>query len=460
MLKNINTIGCYTNFSKHNSQFTRCRCNVFYTGRNDNHSDITEVALQKMIQRGDYKNIPVVAHLQKDKHGNYFVGGHDERISVENNKVEIINECVPFGVIPEDCNPKLESYIEENGTEKTYFTVDIILWTHRYPIMKAAYSEKIYFNQSMEIRMNEADYDDDHYLVINDFTLQALCLLNKSDDPNKNRQPCFKESQVRSYSVNTDTFQKRFHELLFALKRESDKGKEFNKMKLSELQEVFDQMDTKETYHVLNASDNTVFALSLSDLKPYMFSYNNNETECVIDFNSKQEARLSATVRDTNDEHRDFMIQDYADEYAVHVTETATRELNKKIDELEAANQELEKQYTDTVSELQVYKDDEAERERQTHKKEVDSIVEKFAQKIGRVSEFLIYRSKLNYEKSIDDITRDLSTIAGKALVDSDKKVTFSYEPEAVSMTNGTNVSAQKDSVNERYGDLLDGFRN
>ena len=43
-LKNINVTSKFTKFQVINKDFTRCRCNVFYTGRNRNYSDITEEA--------------------------------------------------------------------------------------------------------------------------------------------------------------------------------------------------------------------------------------------------------------------------------------------------------------------------------------------------------------------------------------------------------------------------------
>ena len=148
-LKSIDMTAKFSNFQVINKDFTRCRCNVFYTGRNRNYSDITEEALQKFIARKGYANVPVVAHLFKDENGKYRVGGHDSKVILSNEGIEFVNECVPFGVIPEDCNPSMDLITERSGEQRQYFSVDIILWTHRYPIMEAAFSDEVYFNQSM-----------------------------------------------------------------------------------------------------------------------------------------------------------------------------------------------------------------------------------------------------------------------------------------------------------------------
>ena len=190
--KTVDMTAKFSKFEVINSEFTRCRCNVFYTGKNRNYSDITEEALNKFIARKGYANVPVVAHLMKDSDGHYHVGGHDSKLVISDEGFEIINECVPFGVIPEDCNPSMDIVTERSGEKRNYFSVDIILWTHRYPIMEAAFSDEIYFNQSMELTYEDISYDGD-YIVVNDFSMSALCLLNRSLNSNENVEPCFEE---------------------------------------------------------------------------------------------------------------------------------------------------------------------------------------------------------------------------------------------------------------------------
>lgn len=111
---------------------------------------------------------------------------------------------------------------ERSGEQRKYFSVDIILWTHRYPIMEAAYSDEIYFNQSMEIFFEDYNYDND-YVVVNDFSMSALCLLRRSMDANENIEPCFESSRVKAFSIDTDKFKQNFELMLEKLKQyESD----------------------------------------------------------------------------------------------------------------------------------------------------------------------------------------------------------------------------------------------
>ena len=179
--KNINTTAKFSNFQVLNPDFVRCKCNVFYTGENRNYSNITDEALRKFIERKGYANIPVIGHIRDSKkNGKPIMGSHDRKIEITDDGIKEINECTAYGVIPLDANPRMEKITDIHGVEREYFTVDIILWTHYFPeLMETAYSDEIYFNQSMEIKLLDSYEDNHQYTVINDFSLQALCMLGK-----------------------------------------------------------------------------------------------------------------------------------------------------------------------------------------------------------------------------------------------------------------------------------------
>lgn len=212
-----------------NQEFIRCKCYMLATGDNVNGSDITLEAVQKAMARGEFYNKPVVAHLYQDPEDNnkWRVGGHDSKWVITNTSFDIVNECIPFGCIPESANLQLEEVLEADGeTVNTYLTCQIILWTGRYNIMDAAYSDDIYFNQSCELSINEYHWKDNDVLSIDDFTFSALCLLNKSSDNSKNVRPCFPSCRVekmKAFSIDTDKFKQNFELMLEKLKQyESD----------------------------------------------------------------------------------------------------------------------------------------------------------------------------------------------------------------------------------------------
>lgn len=483
----------FSNFQVINKDFTRCRCNVFYTGRNRNYSDITEDALQKFIDRKGYANVPVVAHLMKDDDGNYYVGSHDSKLVIDNNGIELINECVPFGVIPTDCNPSMDLITEKSGEQRKYFSVDIVIWSHRYPIMEAAYNDEIYFNQSMEIKFLDTKYDGD-YVVVNDFSMSALCLLNKRDSSgtdgnNKNQEPCFESSRVKAFSIDESKFKRNFELMLEKIKQyESDgitttvqnnattKPNEEEKkfMDLKKFTEILSAKKIGESdvckYRLLNVTDSKVFALDMEDYKPYGFDYAvTNEADVediVIDFNSKVEMSLSATDKITDENFEEFSIWSeidsvkndiFANDVPAKVDECTNllkAEYEKEIDELGASFKSLNEQYEKATKELENYKTKENIEKANQHKSDVEEIFEKYASKLGKCAEFLVYKAKTKPEDvTLDEVNEKLTLMLGKYTLDNQRNKNFSYTPTEAGVNGNRN-----ETINNKYGHLLDKY--
>ena len=496
-LKNIEMTAKFSNFEVLNEDFTRCRCSVFYTGRNRNYSDITEAALDKFIAKKGYANIPVVAHLMKDDDGNFYVGSHDRKIILSNEGIDFIDETIPYGVIPEDCNPAKDLITEKSGIQRKYFSVDIILWTHRYPIMEASYNDEIYFNQSMEIVFDSSEIDNDGYVVVHDFHMSALCLLNKRDSSgtdgnNKNQEPCFESSQVKKFSIDESKFKQNFELMLEKLKQyESDgtpatvqnnatnnsKSKGVTKMDFTKITEVLSTVkcDNNEEvcrYRLLNVTDSKVFALDMQDYKPYSFDYavtTENEIEnIVIDFESKVEMSLSATDKITDENFNEFSIQSEIDtvkeeysqknvaENTKKISESLSAEFKKDYDELKESYDTLKKSHDLISDKLAVFEKKEAEKKEQAHKDEIDNLIDSYSTKLGKYSKFLVYKAQIedHYSKSTEEVEQDLILMAGKYLTSNDKK-TFSYEPTVAGVNSRTKAN---EIIGNKYGHLLDKY--
>lgn len=479
----------FSNFEVLNEDFTRCRCSVLYTGRNRNYSDITEAALDKFIARKGYANIPVVAHLMKDDDGNFYVGSHDRKIIISTEGIDLIDETVPYGVIPEDCNPSKDLITEKSGIQRKYFSVDIILWTHRYPIMEASYNDEIYFNQSMEVVFDSYEIDDDGYVVVHDFHMSALCLLNKRDSSgtdgnNKNQEPCFESSQVKKFSIDESQFKQNFEMMLNKLKQYESDGttatvhnniqtktnlKEGdNKMDLAKFSKILStgkpDTDTSE-YRLLNVTDTKVFALDMSNYKPYGFDYavteENDTDNIVVDFNSKIEMSLSATDKITDENFDEFDIKSTIDAEAEKYAEAKTKEntsileaeFNKKVGELKESYDDLSASYAIAIKKLEEYEAKEAKAKADEHVAAVKDIFNKYAEKLGKCSEFLVYRAKCDpAEVTVDELHEKLTLMVGKYMMESQTKKNFSYEPTVAGVTKNT------DTVESKYGHLLDKY--
>ena len=485
-LKSIDMTAKFSNFQVINKDFTRCRCNVFYTGRNRNYSDITEEALQKFIARKGYANVPVVAHLFKDESGKYRVGGHDSKLILSNEGIEFVNECVPFGVIPEDCHPSMDLITERSGEQKSYFSVDIILWTHRYPIMEAAFSDDVYFNQSMELNFDDTSYDGD-YIVVHDFSMSALCLLDRSLDSNENVEPCFESSRVKSFSLDEDKFKQNFELMLDKLKQyESatavhDKETENNnpntkgefKMDLTKFTTLLSEIkygDDCQKYSLLGANEENIYVADREDSKLYSVGYADTEDGVIINWDTKKEADITYTEKAENEENSTFsnILKDFEDDFNKKFEKEFDAKLETKVkeisDDAESRLSEMKEKYSDIQNSYAVAKEKldkfeaiEAEKAKENHINAVKETLERFEKKIGKTPEFIYYKAKVDYEKvDIDAMEKELTLMTGDILMNKkDTNKTFSYNPTSTNVKTVT-----ENETSSRYGNLLDEFMN
>ena len=492
-LKNIEMTAKFSNFEVLNEDFTRCRCSVFYTGRNRNYSDITEAALDKFISRKGYANIPVVAHLMKDDDGNFYVGAHDRKIILSNEGIDFIDETIPYGVIPEDCNPSKDLITEKSGMQRKYFSVDVILWSHRYPIMEASYNDEIYFNQSMEIVFDSCETDSDGYVVVHDFHMSALCLLNKRDSSgtdgnNKNQEPCFESSQVKKFSIDESKFKQNFELMLEKLKQYESDGTTTtvqnnatnnnphmegeNKMDLTKFTALLSDIKCEGNdyirYELLSADENKIYVFDKEDgYKLYSVEYVMSNDDPVINWNTKTEGDITFTEKSEEVSHltaiyneiNDTLSKKYADDYQVKLDEKIKEvagEIETKYTKLQGDFETLQNSYSVVKEKLDKFEAIEAEKAKQSHIEAVKETLERFEKKIGKSPEFIYFKAKLeNYEDvDLEKLDSDLTMLCGDVLMNSNTKKTFSYNPTS---TNVNKYSTENELTN-RYGHLFDGF--
>ena len=481
--KSIDTTSKLSNFQVLNPDFTRCKCNVFYTGKNRNYTLITDEALQKLIDRKGYANVPVVGHIKMNKNGKKIMGSHDRKLEITNDGIEEINECVAMGVVPLDANPRMEKIIDASGIEREYFTVDVVLWTHYFPdLMETAYSDEVYFNHSMEIEMLDTSYSN-NYTVINDFSLQALCMLGKYDnthgDASDNSEPCFEDSRIRRFSLDEDKFKQNFELMLDKLKqyesatavhdKETNNKPNKEEKVIMDFKKINDALSTAKIgesdvnkYRLLNVTDSKVFALDMEDYKPYGFDYavtTEGEAEnIVIDFESKVEMSLSATEKITDENFEEFDIKsviDYAsNEKTKENTSILEAEFNKKMEEMKTAYEDVSASYSVAMKKVEEYEAKENEAKAKAHREEVSALFEKYSEKLGKCSEFLVYKAKCNPDEvTLDEVSEKLTLMVGKFTMESNTKKNFSYNPTE------TGVAGRKnETIENKYGHLLDKY--
>lgn len=200
---------------KLNEEFTLAKCYVQGVGKNRNYSYMSKENIIKNSSTLHYA--PVVGHLIQKEDGSLYMGGHDWTIDDDYNFKSL---CVPYGVVTMD-EFEFEE-VEEYGEKVEYMTANVVLWTGRYPeLMEAIYSDDIWFNQSMEISVEQyRPYEEDsNYMELLDWTYSALCMLGKADDKDapEHTEPCFIESKILPYNFSKAEFAEAMSEMKHGL---------------------------------------------------------------------------------------------------------------------------------------------------------------------------------------------------------------------------------------------------
>lgn len=460
-----------SSIKKLNPQFSLCDVLVCYHGDNRNMTSLPK----KVIEDNLYSiyGIPIVGEwiYKLDGTDEKSWGSHGGRIILDDNGIHFEQTTKPFGFVSKEAsdNASWVTITEKDGhTKNEYLKLSgCILWTDRYEESKTILDEN--FGQSMEIEFKKGHYRDDHYYEAEEFIFSALCILGTDCEP------CFESACIgRHYEL--DSFKKEFARMLDEYKKSTNKPNKEEKefMNLKKFTEILSAEKIGESdvckYRLLNVTDSKVFALDMEDYKPYGFDYAvTNEADVediVIDFNSKVEMSLSATDKITDENFEEFSIQSeidsvkndiFANDVPAKVDECTNllkAEYEKEIDELGTSFKSLNEQYENATKELEKYKAKESIEKANQHKADVDALFEKYASKLGKCAEFLVYKAKTKPEDvTLEEVNEKLTLMVGKYTMDNQKNKNFSYTPTETGVTGRRN-----EAIENKYGHLLDKY--
>ena len=460
-----------SSIKKLNPQFSLCDVLVCYHGDNRNWTSLPKNVIEENLY--SIYGIPIVGEwiYKLDGTDEKSWGSHGGRIILDDKGIHFEQTTKPFGFVSKEAadNASWVTITEKDGhTKNEYLKLSgCILWTDRYEESKTILDEN--FGQSMEIEFKKGHYRDDHYYEAEEFIFSALCILGTDCEP------CFESACIgRHYEL--DSFKKEFSLMLDEYRKSTTTpNKEEKKfMDLKKFTEVLSTEKIGESdvckYRLLNVTDSKVFALDMEDYKPYGFDYAvTNEADVediVIDFNSKVEMSLSATEKITDENFEEFSIQSeidsvkndiFANDVPAKVDECTNllkAEYEKEIDELGTSFKSLTEQYENATKELEKYKTKESLEKANQHKADVEELFEKYASKLGKCAEFLVYKAKTKPEDvTLDEVSEKLTLMVGKYTMDNQKNKNFSYTPTETGVAGRRN-----EAIENKYGHLLDKY--
>jgi hypothetical protein len=222
------------------SRFTRVKVWIAHTGINLNNSYFSKETLEKMIP--SLANVPIVGYITADNLDEKDFNGHEQKLVIDDNGIELVYIGRAYGIVPENNNAKFETK-EVNGEEKLFLTCEGLLW-NKFKDAIEIFDRDGKKPHSMELEPDsiKGEFADDGSFHFVDAKFEALCILGT------NVSPAMTGSLIEKFSVNK--LQEQLKEILdeFNTCFNSKKGgKKVNeKLKIIELFTTLQEEDLKE----------------------------------------------------------------------------------------------------------------------------------------------------------------------------------------------------------------------
>lgn len=452
-----------SSIKKLNPQFSLCDILVCYHGDNRNMTSLSKKTIEENLY--SIYGVPIVGEwiYKLDGTDEKTWGSHGGRIVIDDNGIHFEQTTRPFGFVTREAadNATWVTITEKNGhTQHEYLKLSgCILWTGRYKEAESILKQN--YGQSMEIETIDGHYREDHCFDITKFVFSALCILGTDVDP------CFESACIgRHYAL--DSFKDEFSHMMkeYAQFNHNIPAKGgINIMDLEKMNAFLASFTFKdnngndiERYTLLSSPTDGNFTIvdKEDNFKVYTvgFALDDNE-DIVVDWDSKIEQKFELVKADAETAlDLNTLLDVYAQSRADLITEKLTTFYTDKIDDLAQKCEELSAELEKSSNKLAEFEAQKQEADKAAHREEVDAIIKKFAQKMGKSAKFLIYRSKLDPDNvTIEDLTKDLTLMAGQELLKG-HEISFSYIPQEVAVKKSNN-----DDISNRYGHLLDNFR-
>ncbi len=451
---------------KINEQFALVDILLCYAENNRNKTSISKNAIERNLY--SLYGCPIVGERIVKDDGTEDFGTHGGKIIIDDSGVKFEQTTKALGFITKDAvdNAKWVTITEKDGhTQHDYLQLKgCVVWQERFEEVKDLLEKD--YSQSMEIAIKKSHYDDENYLVIDDFVFTAACILGSDVEP------CFESACIgRHYELDNikndldimKSVYDKFRNDNSKIKQKEERAMDFSKIaeKLSAFTYENALGETVPKYSLVDATETSIGVVDREDNKIYSFDCTEVEGETVIDMDSKTECSMTYKAMS---ESNTF---DYANEITMacntvktsvtdELSKLYSEEYTKKIDELTDAYTKLKSEYDAMAVEYNKFVEADKTRIEKEHHAEIDTIVDKYAKKIGRLPKFLCYRAKIDYSKDVSEIENELILMAGEAMMNTSKQ-NFSYNPTECLVPE---IKSEKYSHSDRYGNLFDKFMN
>lgn len=438
----------YGNLEKYNDVTSKARCRIFYKYGNRNGTYITDEFAEKLLSTIAYA--PVKGIFEYDDYTDHGTRRSEGRI---------------YGIVPENYNLTWEAHVDEDGVERTYACVDVIIFTALY---KEA-NDIIGKSQSMELYEPSLQYhkqiiEGQQYIVFDAGCFLGLQVLGDEVEP------CFEGAAFFSLRENIEQAISKIQELTNTFTKKGGKEEVKVNFKLSDgdkYEQIFDLLNTNfneegnwtVTYGIGEIYDDYALVYNLETKEVFRAYYQKGEDTVTLgDMKKVYVIDVTEEEKVTVDTLRRLNGETY--EKVEPVLENA-KENFEKISELEGKKVELE----NSVSTLNTEKSALEEKfnlsqgENETLKNEIEALKSyklgiENEQKESVLSEYEnqlsdeilnSYKEKIN-EYSVIDLDKELAYELKKANISA-----FTKQPEQKFVQKNGIVKTGLDEILNKY---------
>lgn len=438
----------YGNLEKYNDVTSKARCRIFYKYGNRNGTYITDEFAEKLLSTIAYA--PVKGIFEYDDYTDHGTRRSEGRI---------------YGIVPENYNLTWEAHIDEDGIERTYACVDVIIFTALY---KEA-NDIVGKSQSMELYEPSLQYhkqiiEGQQYIVFDAGCFLGLQVLGDEVEP------CFEGAAFFSLRENIEQAISKIQELTNTFTKKGGKEEVKVNFKLSDgdkYEQIFDLLNTNfneegnwtVTYGIGEIYDDYALVYNLETKEVFRAYYQKGEDTVTLgDMKKVYIIDITEEEKVTVDTLRRLNGETY--EKVEPVLENA-KENFEKISELEGKKVELE----NSVSTLNTEKSALEEKfnlsqgENETLKNEIEALKSyklgiENEQKESILSEYEnqlsdeilnSYKEKIN-EYSVIDLDKELAYELKKANISA-----FTKHPEQKVVRKNGIVKTGLDEILNKY---------
>jgi hypothetical protein len=376
----------YGNLEKYNEVTSKARCRIFYKYGNRNGTYITDEFAEKLLSTIAYA--PVKGIFEYDDYTDHGTRRSEGRI---------------YGIVPENYNLTWEAHIDEDGVERTYACVDVIIFTALY---KEA-NDIVGKSQSMELYEPSLQYhkqiiEGQQYIVFDAGCFLGLQVLGDEVEP------CFEGAAFFSLRENIEQAISKIQELTNTFTKKGGKEEVKVNFKLSDgdkYEQIFDLLNTN-----FNEEGNWTVTYGIGEIyDDYALVYNLETKEVFRAYYQKGEDTVT--------------LGDMKKVYIIDVTEE-------------------EKVTVDTLRRLNG----------ETYEK-VEPVLENAKENFEKISE--LEGKKVELENSVSTLNTEKSTLEEKFNLSQGENETLKNEIEALKSYKLDIENKQKESVLSEYENQL-----